>query len=440
MKKTLLLLALALSVALGPLPGTRAEAAMRVDIMNPGQNIVNLALAAPLKGPQAQATGMAAELQTLVEQNLSFLPFMRLTDPKAVLGGVVLAGYEPPALDFKRFQLAGSDIVVTTFWPDGDSGTKPVQIRAFETNTGGRLFGKEYPKVNKRDLPEVADRFCADLMKALTGHGDFFLSTLAFVKNSGKNKRDVWITKPTGRNLRKITDIPGIAMSPSWSLDGRFIVFSHMDDKSHALGVWDRLTNRVQRIRFPGNTVIGPTFTPGNKVAVSLSTGKNPDIFMLNHAFQKERTLEANGTINVSPTFDAAGTKMAFTSNRMGGPQIFMKDLASGSVSRVTKQGNYNTEPSMSPDGTLIAFSRLTSEGNRIFVQDLTTGTEQQISFGPGNDVLPSFAPDSYFIAFTSNRSGPNQIYLTTRHGGDAKKVPTGSGDASFPRWGAIPR
>ena len=26
------------------------------------------------------------------------------------------------------------------------------------------------------------------------------------------------------------------------------------------------------------------------------------------------------------------------------------------------------------------------------------------------------------------------------RHGGDAKKVPTGSGDASFPRWGAIPR
>ena len=302
------------------------------------------------------------------------------------------------------------------------------------------MFGNAYSGVTKEEVQDVADRFCADLMKALTGHGDFFLATLAFVKNSGKNKRDVWITKPTGRNLRKITDIPGIAMSPSWSLDGRFIVFSHMDDKSHALGVWDRLTNRVQRIRFPGNTVIGPTFTPGNKVAVSLSTGKNPDIFMLNHAFQKERTLEANGTINVSPTFDAAGTKMAFTSNSMGGPQIFMKDLASGSVSRVTKQGNYNTEPSMSPDGTLIAFSRLTSEGNRIFVQDLTTGTEQQISFGPGNDVLPSFAPDSYFIAFTSNRSGPNQIYLTTRHGGDAKKVPTGSGDASFPRWGAIPR
>ena len=421
--QVLLLLGLVMVCAAGS-----SKAAMQIDIYGPGQNIVNLAMAAPLSTGQP-AQGLGKELDAAIHDNLSFLPFMRLTDPKAVLGGTTLPGYQPPNVDFKRFQLAGADLLVTAGWPQGDKSGSTVELRVYETFSGQFVFGNAYSGVTKEEVQDVADRFCADLMKALTGHGDFFLATLAFVKNSGKNKRDVWITTPTGRNLRKITDIPGIAMSPSWSLDGRFIVFSHMDDKSHALGVWDRLTNRVQRIRFPGN-----------KVAVSLSTGKNPDIFMLNHAFQKERTLEANGTINVSPTFDAAGTKMAFTSNRMGGPQIFMKDMASGSVSRVTKQGNYNTEPSMSPDGTLIAFSRLTSEGNRIFVQDLTTGTEQQISFGPGNDVLPSFAPDSYFIAFTSNRSGPNQIYLTTRHGGDAKKVPTGSGDASFPRWGAIPR
>ena len=162
------------------------QAALRVDIYGPGQNIVNLALAAPIKGPEAEATSMGQTLQKVVQQNLSFLPFMRLTDPKAVLGGIVLAGYEPPSLDFKRFQLAGSDIVVTTFWPEGDSGTRPVQIRAFETNTGGRIFGKEYPKVSAKDLPEVADRFCADLLEVLTGDGSFFRSTLAFVRKKAK--------------------------------------------------------------------------------------------------------------------------------------------------------------------------------------------------------------------------------------------------------------
>lgn len=36
---------------------------------------------------------------------------------------------------------------------------------------------------------------------------------------------------------------------------------------------------KVQRIRFPGNVVIGPAFMPDNKVAVALSNGKYPVIF-----------------------------------------------------------------------------------------------------------------------------------------------------------------
>lgn len=418
------------------LSAVAASAAVRVDIMNPGQNIVNLALATPLLGPDRAASGMGTGLDNLVRQNLSFLPFMRLTDPKAVLGGSVLAGWEPPALDFKRFQLAGSDILVTAYWPNGDSGTVPVQMRAFETNTGSRLFGKEYQKVSQKDLPEVADRFCADLLEILTGSGDFFRSTLAFVKKSGKMAANVWIVKPTGRDLRQVTNMPGEALSPSWSPDGRFVVFSHIDPKSHALGVWDRASGKVQRIRFPGNVVIGPAFLPNNKVAVALSRGRYPVIYLLNHVFQKEKVLEEHNSINVSPTFDKTGTKMAFTSSRLGGPQIFMKDLNSGSVQRVSMNGTYNTEANLSPDGTLVVFSRMTEYGQRIFVQDLLSGQERQITFGPGSDEQPSFCADSYFIAFSSTRGGGHHIYLTTRHGGDAKQVPTGGGGAFFPRWG----
>lgn len=414
---------------------TNVNAALRIDIINPGQNIVNLALATPIKGAEKSATSMGSELQKFVEQNLSFLPFMRLTDPKTVLGGTLLQGYEPPNFDFKRFQLANADIVVTAYWPDGDSGTKPVQLRAFETHTGGRIFGKEYSKVTAKDLPEVADRFCADLLEVLTGNGAFFRSTLAFTRKKGKLSADVWLVKPTGRGLRQITNIPGEAMSPAWSPDGRFIVFSHIDQKSHALGVWDRSSGKVQRIRFPGNVVIGPAFTPDNKVAVALSNGKYPVIFLLNHVFQKEKILEQGNSINVSPTFDKTGTKMAFTSSRMGGPQIFLKDLNSGTITRVSKNGGYNTEANLSPDGTLVVFSRMTDYGNRIFVQDMYTGVERQISFGPGSDEQPAFCGDSYFIAFTSSRGGSRGIYLTTRHGGDAKQVPTG-GPATFPRWG----
>ncbi len=410
----------------------KAHAVVQIDIYGPGQNIINLALASPMDGPNSAAKGMAGELQTFVEQNLQSLPFMSLTPSNAVLGGTLLAGYEPPALDFKRFQLAGSDIVVTSFWSSSDT----VQIRAFETNSGTRIFGKEYPDISSNDLVQVADRFCADLLQVIIGNGDFFRSTLAFVKKAGKLQADVWLVRPTGRYLRQITKMKGESMSPSWSPDGRFVVFTHIDDRSHALGVWDKNSNKVQRIRFPGNIVIGPTFMPDNKVAVSLSNGKNPDIFLLNHSFQRERALEQNNSINVSPTFDKTGTKMAFTSSRLGGPQIFLKDLTSGAVNRISRNGTYNTEASLSPDGTVVVYSRMTDFGHRIFVQDLVTGVERQLTFGPGSDEHPSFCGDSYSIAFTSSRGGTRGIYLTTRNGGTPKKVNTGAGDASFPRWG----
>lgn len=418
-----------------------AAGPVQIDIYGPGQGTLNLALADPLgPTPGAPATGLGTRLNEIIRENLGFLPFLHLTDPKAVLGGTVLYGYKVPDIDFKRFQIAGTDLVVTAGWPQGDAPGKPfVELRVYEAYSGKLVFGKGYYDIQETQLADVADRFCSDLMKALTGRGEFFRSTLAFVKSGGKNKEDVWISKPTGRDLRQVTNLPGEALSPSWSPDARFIVFSHMDDRTHALGVWDRLTRQTQRIKFPGNTVIGPAFMPDNKVAVSLSTGKNPGIFLLNHVFQKERTLEDSASIDVSASFDATGTKMAFCSSRLGGPQIFLKDLTTGQVTRVSRNGSYNTAPSISPDGTLIAFARMTDFGHRIFVYDTVTQSERQVTFGPGSDETPSFAPDSYFLAFTSSRSGAQQIYLITRHGGEARRVPTGSGDASFPDWGMIP-
>ncbi len=415
-----------------------AHSATQIDIFGPGQNIVNLAMAAPLKSGKTKAADMGVKLEAAIIENLNFLPFMRLTEKAAILGGDVLDGFKPPQVDFKRFQIAGADLLITAGWPDGDNSGDNVELRLYETYSGQFVFGNSYSNVTDSTVHEVADRFCSDLMKALTGKGDFFLSTLAFVKtgNAEKFRKDIWVASPTGKRLQQVSNITGTALSPAWSKDGRYIVFSHIDDKSHSLAVWDRQSSQINRIRFPGNMVIAPAFTPENKVAVSLATGAYPDIFLLDHSFKKEKTLEESQAINIAPTFDDSGTKMAFCSSRLGGPQVFLKDLRTGSVTRVSRQGNYNTEPFISPDGTLIAFSRLTDYGHRIFVYDTVTGFERQVTFGPGSDEQPSFAPDSYFLAFSSDRGGKRQIYLTTRHGGDAKLVPTGGGEASFPRWG----
>ena len=169
--QVLLLLGLVMVCAAGS-----SKAAMQIDIYGPGQNIVNLAMAAPLSTGQP-AQGLGKELDAAIHDNLSFLPFMRLTDPKAVLGGTTLPGYQPPNVDFKRFQLAGADLLVTAGWPQGDKSGSTVELRVYETFSGQFVFGNAYSGVTKEEVQDVADRFCADLMKALTGHGDFFLAT-----------------------------------------------------------------------------------------------------------------------------------------------------------------------------------------------------------------------------------------------------------------------
>ena len=411
-------------------PASAAEPASNAWVVTNPQLRVRIAIAPPIGSGTA-----TAQVSQFLQENLSFLPFATMVDPRSIPGGATQNVASGPDLDLRRFQLAGAHMLITTLWKGNI-----VELRAFDVTTGKYVFGNSYANVNESTADDAADAFCADFMKSLIGSGEFFRSTIAFSKAAGKNKKDIWSVRPTGRNMHRLTNMAGDALSPSWSRDGRFVIFSHVDTRTHGLGVWDAQTSKVQRIRFPGNTVIGPCFTPESRVVVSLSTGKNPGIFLLDHQFRRMGTVENSASIDVSPSVDASGTKMVFVSSRMGNPHIFLKDLRGGSVKRITYEGKYNTEPSISPDGTLVAFSRMIGGKHRIFVHDLVKQTETQISFGPGSDEQPAFAPDNYFIAFSSNRSGQKQLYLTTRNGGDARHVPTGNGAASFPAWGPVPR
>ncbi len=402
--------------------------AVTIDIYGPGQGSMAMALAQPLGAGSTPAPPFGDKLQSLIHDNLALLPFLKLVPPHAIVGGDRLDGYTDDMVDFRRFQLVGADLLLTTGWTD--SGT--VELRVLQVFTQKLLVGKSYTDITADKLPQVADKFCEAFMEALTGHGEFFRSSLAFVKKTGKSK-NIFVMGSTGRDLRQVTQLEGYCLSPAWSSDGRYVAFTYIDERKHSLGVLDLSSGKVTTRSYKGSSVISPSFTAGNKIAVSMSDGPNSDIVLLNNALKVERKLVQSGSIDVSPSYDRSGSIMAFVSDRFGGPQIFIS--AGGGANRVTFEGAYNTDPSISPEGDKVAFTRQTPDGYRIFVLDLKSGTEQQITFGPGNDEQPAFAPDGYFVAFTSTRGGGKQIYLTTRHGADPVKMPTG-GEGSFPAWG----
>jgi len=426
-------------------PALAVDSTLSIDIYGPGQTQVHLYLPTPLPDKGDPFTlplpERVSRLASRLHDNLFFLPFFSFVDAEDVLGGPALGGYRSQDIDFKKLQLSKVDLVLTTAWNGDRQNPNSVELRAIEAFTGRLVLGKAYRVHDDKQITDVATRFCASLMKILTGSGDFFETRIAFVCRQGKFK-EICLVSPQGHDVYQVTHYDGISLSPAWSPNGRALAFTYLDPNGHRLAVWDRDTKQIKKFDLPGHTCIAPAFDADGKLAISVDPFGNPDIYMLDSSFaikDLHAPIVRDRGIDISATFDRKGTKMAFVSSRFGNPHIFIMDTTTGVVSRVTYEGTYNTCPSLSPDGKLLAFARRTSTGHRIFITTLDTGVERQVTFGPGNDEDPTWSPDGYFLAFTSNRSGEYQLYLTTKHGDTAKHIPTGTTDAKAPAWGPVP-
>jgi TolB protein len=405
-----------------------------IDIFGPGQKKINIYVAKPTTMDGQASTAPWSEIPQLTDKYFSFLPFLRSVPGRDILGGSEPGGYQAAQIDFKKYSLSQIDLLMTSAYEPRPGSLGRLEMRVYEVFSQRLVLGRAYVVENESQLDPVVRRFCSELMEALAGNGDFFRSRLAFVRKEGTGK-EIWSVTPFGTGLKQMTFLAGLNLSPKWSRDGRKIVFTHIDSMGHRLGILDVASGSATLKKVPGNSCISPVFMPDGNIAVSLDFKGNPDIYLVDGEGKVRSTLVENWAIDISPTFDAKGERMAFVSSRFGNPHIFLLNRATGEVRRITHEGKYNTGPSMSPDGRYIAFSRMLPEGHRIFVTEVATGRETQITFGPGNDESPAFATDGYFLAFSSSRGGTNRIYVTNRFGEEPKMVPTGSGEATSPAW-----
>ncbi len=235
---------------------------------------------------------------------------------------------------------------------------------------------------------------------------------IAFASNrDALGNFDIYIFDLEDRGIQKVIDLPGPDLGPAWSPDGKKIAFQAQEDNGDR---WDIYTinldgTELQNLTNSPSSDEAPDWSPdGHRIAFQSRQGQNIDIFLMDSdGSNRVRLTDFNGVQNIHPAWSPDGTRIAYASNRHQPP--------------VRGQFHEYEIYTMDPDGAM--------------VQRLTRGASSTVAF-----FSPTWSPDGQRIAFEVQRSLEGQddlehgLMMINADGTDLHEVPVDM-VVSAPRW-----
>ncbi|MBD65656.1 MAG: hypothetical protein CME62_10650 [Halobacteriovoraceae bacterium] len=315
--------------------------------------------------------------------------------------------------------------------------------------------------VNTSDLRTFAHDQANNIYKSITGKDSIFKSRIVFVsdRTSTKNeiRKELYIMDFDGERKQRLTYQNSIVISPAISPDNEKIIFTLVDDmptRNAKTGVMMKTVNlnlymltlgnkRLQRISSLPGINSGAVFNKaGDHVYLTLSLGKNADIYKLNLQTKARRKITNHFAEDVDPHINFDESLMTFLSNRPGKAMIYVMDpnQTEKNVKRISFVGDYNAAPRFNPAGTEIAFSSWVDNRFDIYRIDSNGSNLVRLTKNFGSNEEPWYSPDGEFIVFSSQRvisrkKADQDLYIMNRNGEIIKKITDGYGKVFTPRW-----
>ena len=283
---------------------------------------------------------------------------------------------------------------------------------------------------------------------------------IAFSSNRDGNT-EIYVMAADGKNQRRLTNNPASDYSPSWSPDGKRIAFvSRRDGHVHPIRGWS--TSEIYVMDADGGNQQNltndphhdwyPSWSPDGKHIVFGSdrdrdnNPHNTEIYVMNADGTNPRRLTNNLTEDMYPAWSPDDGRIAFSARREGHVvhnldityEIYVMDADGGNQQRLTENRKNDMFPSWSPSGKRIVFvsDRKGDFANYdIYVMDADGGNQQKLTKDRGDDWLPSWSPNGERIAFMSERGGNSDIYVMDADGGNLRNLTNHPDDDEDPAW-----
>jgi TolB protein len=416
-------------------PASRVVAQVKGVIVGPGADRYPIAIS-PLKNIGGKDDGgrIALGIANMIMQDLERSGWFRVIDRSSYIESAQTSGITLGTFDFRDWSTIGAvGLVKGGFSLQGDDLT--VELRLFDVYQGKQSVGKRYD-TKARDFRQIAHRFADEIILQFTGEQGVFNTRIAYVSNAGGRFKEIYVSHLDGSERIQVTNNRTINLFPSWSRDGRSLVFTSYKGGSPMLYLFSLFSGKETKFSSQDGSNLGGRWSPdGKHVALAIERQGNTDLYLLDQTGRLVRRLTNDPAIDVSPSWSPDGNRLAFVSSRSGSPQIYVMDVASGRATRLTFAGGYNTSPDWSPKGDKIAYTSRVNGRFDIFVIGASGGDPQRLTANARDNEDPSWSPDGRFIVFASNRKGNYQLYTMQANGDSQQRLTASGGDDTQPSW-----
>ncbi len=158
---------------------------------------------------------------------------------------------------------------------------------------------------------------------------------------------NIWLADASGGNVHMLTQDAGVQQHPSWSPDGKQIVFS----AGQGYGSYEIYTvgiDGAERKRLTENGVhdFMPAWSPdGARIAWTSDSTGDYEIWVMNTDGSDPRQITHNQGLDSSPSWSPDGTQIAFTTNRSGILEIWVMDADGGNEKLLERAEGGATDP-----------------------------------------------------------------------------------------------